>query len=82
MSELKGRFDYILVNGMPLDRGSDSVVFGKSAEGVLLVVAAHATRRAAARQAKALLETAGARLLGAVLTDRTFPIPDAIYRRL
>ncbi len=82
MSELRSRFDYVLVNGMPLKQGSDSVVFGRSAEGVLLVVAAHATRRAAARQAKAQLETAGARLLGAVLTERTFPIPDAIYRRL
>jgi Mrp family chromosome partitioning ATPase len=82
MSELRSRFDYILINGTPLAQGSDSEVLGKSTDGVLLVVAAHATRRAVVRQLKARLETAGVRLLGAVLTERTFPIPDAIYRRL
>jgi receptor protein-tyrosine kinase len=82
MSELRSRFDYILINGTPLAQGSDSEVLGKSADGALLIVAAHATRRAVVRQAKARLETAGVRLLGAVLTERTFPIPDAIYRRL
>lgn len=82
MGELKKRFDYVLVNGMPLDKGNDSVVFGTCAEGALLVVAAHATRRTAARKAKEQLEAAGAHLLGAVLTERTFPIPDFIYRRL
>jgi len=82
MGELKTRFDYVLVNGMPFKQGSDSEVFAKNAEGVLLVVAAHATERAVARQAKERLEAAGAHLLGAVLTGRRFPIPEAVYRRL
>ena len=82
MGALKKRFDYVLVNGVPLDHGSDSLVFGKCVDGVLFVVAAHATRRTAARQAKEQLEAAGARLLGVVLTERRFPIPDFIDRRL
>ena len=82
MGDLQSRVDYVLVNGMPLEQGSDSVVFAKCAEGVVMVLAAHVTRRSAARQAKEQLETTGARLIGTVLTERTFPIPDAIYRRL
>lgn len=82
MSKLQARFDYVLINALPLDHGGDSIEFGRNADGVLLVVAAHATRREAAREAKEQLEVVGARVLGAVLTDRTFPVPDAIYRRL
>jgi Mrp family chromosome partitioning ATPase len=82
MRTLKSRFDYVLVNGLSLDSGRDSLVFGSNVEGVVLVVAAHNTRRPAAIQAKDDLKKAGARLLGVALTERTFPIPDAIYRWL
>ena len=40
------------------------------------------TRRIAARKIKETLEAAEARILGTVLSDRVFPIPDRIYRRL
>jgi len=41
-----------------------------------------ATRREAARRAAQIVRDAGASVLGAVLTDRRFPIPERIYRRL
>jgi hypothetical protein len=31
---------------------------------------------------KLTLEAAGVKLLGAVLNNRTFPIPDVVYRKL
>jgi hypothetical protein len=40
------------------------------------------TRRRAALQTKRALEEAGVRLLGTVLADREFPIPQNLYRRL
>jgi Mrp family chromosome partitioning ATPase len=49
---------------------------------LVLVVQANATRRDAARKAKESLQAANVRLLGAVLDNRTFPIPDAIYQRI
>jgi Mrp family chromosome partitioning ATPase len=46
------------------------------------VVSAQRTRRAAARTIKQALEAAHARILGTVLSERTFPVPEALYRRL
>jgi len=47
-----------------------------------LVVEANLTRREVARKAKESLESANVRLLGAVLNNRTFPIPETIYRNI
>jgi Mrp family chromosome partitioning ATPase len=52
------------------------------ADGLILVLSARHTRRAAARRIKQLLDEARVQLLGTVLTDREFPIPERIYRRL
>ena len=51
-------------------------------DGVVLVIRAHSTKRVAALKAKRLLEEARARVLGAILVDREFPIPEILYRRL
>jgi Mrp family chromosome partitioning ATPase len=52
------------------------------ADGIILVLSALRTRRATALRAKEMLEGAHARLLGTILTDRVFPIPESLYRRL
>jgi hypothetical protein len=51
-------------------------------EGAVLVLSANRTRRETALQAKATLQRFAVPLLGTVLTDRVFSIPDAVYRRL
>jgi protein-tyrosine kinase len=48
----------------------------------VLVLEANSTRRVAARKAKQALEAANVRVLGTVLNNRTFPIPEKIYRLL
>ena len=53
-----------------------------AADGIVLVIAAETTRRQAGRIAAERLRASGAPLLGAVLTNRRYVIPDAIYRRL
>jgi Mrp family chromosome partitioning ATPase len=45
-------------------------------------VEANHSRRDTVRHAKEQLEGAQVRLLGAVLDQRTFPIPEKLYRRL
>src|SRR5258708_13697834 len=55
---------------------------GQLADGVILVLSAQRTRRVTARNVKEGLERAEARILGTVLSDRDFPIPERIYRRL
>ena len=49
---------------------------------VVLVVQANSTRREAARKGKESLDSANVRLLGVVLNERTFPIPEVLYRKI
>ncbi len=81
-NELCSEFSYVLVDAPPVNESVESLVFGCMADGVVLVLEAHATHREAARRAKESLEAANVKLLGAVLNKRTFPIPGALYRRI
>lgn len=65
-------FDLILLDTPPLMAVADAVVLGMRTDGVVLVVRAGRTERAAARQAIQQLQAVGARILGTVLND-----PDA-----
>lgn len=82
LGELRKEFDYVVLDAPPLSAGNDSVALARSAEGVVLVLKAHSSRRESARKAVQDLETANVRVLGAVLNQRTFPIPESIYRKL
>ena len=76
-------FDYVLINVSPVSLdGAAASLWGSLADGVILVVEANLTRRAVARKAKESLESANVRLLGAILNNRTFPIPEIIYRNV
>jgi Mrp family chromosome partitioning ATPase len=82
LPELQREFDYVLIDGPPIESGDVSVVLGRSAEGIILVLRANASRRESARKAVRDLEIANVRVLGAVLNQRTFPVPESIYRKL
>ncbi len=82
LPELQREFDYVLVDAPPIESGDESVVLGRNAEGIILVLRANASRRESARKAVRDLESANVRVLGAVLNQRTFPVPESIYRKL
>jgi len=82
LRQLLATFEYVLIDASPASTHTDVSVLGPIVDGVVLIVEANATRREAARRVAAQLHAANVRMLGAVLTNRTFPIPDAIYRRL
>lgn len=82
ITELRSEFDYVLVDAPPVVLYADAVILGQLADGVILVVGANAARRETARKAKESLDAANVRLLGAVLNRRTFPVPEALYRKL
>lgn len=82
LAELRSEFEYLIFDAPPAAHSNDAAVLGALLDGVVLVVGAHSTRRETARKAKESLEAAQVRLLGTVLNQRTFPIPDALYRRL
>lgn len=82
LPELQREFDYVLIDAPPLRAGDDTIMLGRNAEGVVLVLKANSSRRETARQAVHDLEASNIRLLGAVLNQRTFPVPERIYRKL
>jgi Mrp family chromosome partitioning ATPase len=57
-------------------------LLGELADGIVLVLGANSTRKATARKIKNTLETMRSQILGTVLSERAFPIPEWIYRRL
>jgi len=82
ITELRMTFDYVLIDAAPLSTCNDAIVLGGLNDGVVLVLKANSSRRETARNALHELHTANVRVLGAVLNQRTFPIPEALYKKL
>jgi hypothetical protein len=82
LAELRDSFDYTVLYGPPAGVGSEAAMLGNLCDGMVLVLEANSTRRVAAQKVKEKLHAANARLLGVVLSGRTFPIPEAVYRKL
>jgi hypothetical protein len=82
LGEMRKEFEYSILEGPPAGESNETAAMAQFADGIILVLSAHRTRRIVARKAKERLEAGQARILGVVLTDRVFPIPEGIYRRL
>ncbi len=82
MAELREAFEYILIGAPSLARETEATLLGQLADGAVLIVEANRTRRETLRRAKEQLQSAHVMLLGAVLDQRTFPIPEKIYEKL
>ncbi|HUK26743.1 MAG TPA: hypothetical protein VLV49_19355 [Terriglobales bacterium] len=82
LMELHFEFDYTVLHAPAAAVSSEVALLGRLSDGVALVVEAQRTRRAAAQGAKEMLFAANVRLLGSVLSERRFPIPERLYRRL
>jgi len=79
LAELRLEFDYTILQGPPAGQSGEIALLGHLSDGVVLVLEANATRRVTALRVKEKLQMANVRILGAVLSERTFPIPQAIY---
>jgi Mrp family chromosome partitioning ATPase len=82
VADLRQDFSYVLIDAPPLSQYADAAVFGRMADGLVMVLEANRSRRETARKAKQLLDECGVSVLGAVLNKRDFPIPERLYRRL
>ena len=81
LTELRRAFKFVLVNAPPVIAYPDALRLGEQSDGLVLVLEANSTRREVARRTKETLEAAKVNIVGAVLNNRTFPIPESIYRR-
>jgi len=68
MDELRGRFDYVIVDSSPLLAVTDAAVLAANADGVLIMARFGQTKRDQLSHAVAALKDVGAPLLGAVFT--------------
>ncbi len=82
IGEVRREFEYSILAAPAAAISSHAMTLAQLADGIVLVLSAQRTRRVQARKVKTTLEQAQARLLGTVLSDREFPIPERIYRRL
>jgi len=82
LCELREEFNYLLINTPPLITFADGMVLGRMVDGVVLVLEEDATRRETALRVTENLRNSRIPILGAVLNNRTFPIPAAVYKRL
>jgi Mrp family chromosome partitioning ATPase len=82
IDELRGAFRYVVIHGARLRLEGGAMLMSRWTDGVVLILEANTTPRDSAKRAKEILQAAKVSLLGVVLNNRTFPIPEAIYRRL
>ena len=81
LCELRREFEYSILEG-PSGESSDTAVAAQVADGMILVLTAHGTRRASVQWIQETLKSTQTHLLGTILAERRFPIPEGIYRRL
>ena len=82
LQQIRREFDYSILQVGWSRLLNDVIQMGQATDGVILVLGAHNTRKAAAQQAVRTLTNAGVRLIGTVLTGREFPVPEILYHRL
>jgi hypothetical protein len=83
LSRLRERtteFDFSILCCAPVSWITASI--GQACDGLVLVLTANKTRRLVATQIKDQLATAQVPLLGTVLAERRFPVPQGLYRSL
>jgi non-specific protein-tyrosine kinase len=78
LARLRSQFDFIVVDGPPVNSYADASVLATKVDGVILVVEADQTPVVEAENAKRQLGKVGARILGVVLNRRRSYIPKII----
>ena len=75
LTRLQSQFDFVVIDGSPVNNYADTSVIATKVDGVILVVEADRTPVAEAEAAKRQLDKVGARILGVVLNRRRSYIP-------
>jgi Mrp family chromosome partitioning ATPase len=80
LRELTAEFDFSILWCAPVSWLTASI--GRACDGLVLVLTANKTRRLVAAQIKDQLSRTQVPLLGTVLAERRFPVPQGLYRSL
>lgn len=79
---IKGKFDHIIIDTPPIIPVTDSGILGSQVDGVLMVIQAGRTQRGIVRRASELLHQAHSKIVGHILTNIEYHLPEYIYRYL
>lgn len=80
LRELTTEFDFSIVHCPAISWLSARI--GQACDGLVLVLTAGQTRQLVAAQVKQQLGRAQVNVLGVVLAERQFPVPERLYRSL
>lgn len=82
MTELRSQFDYVIIDTPPIISVTDAGIMGALSDGAVMVIQAGRTQRGIIRRATELLEQTHTRILGHILTNIEYHLPEYIYRYL
>jgi len=79
---MKSKFDHIIIDTPPVISVTDAGIIGAQSDGVLMVIQAGRTQRGIVKRASELLHQAHSKVLGHILTNIEYHLPEYIYRYL
>jgi len=82
IQEMKAQYDWVLFDSPPINSSNDSIALAPRVDGVIMVVEAEKTRWEVAQSAKQRIESGNGTILGVILNNRRFHIPERIYKAL
>jgi capsular exopolysaccharide synthesis family protein len=80
LNDLREQFDFIIIDGAPLEGYSESLFLASKVDGVILVVESEKTKKQTIRKIKKELQWTPINLLGIVLNKKKKYIPAALER--
>lgn len=75
-------FNLVILDAPPVTQCAESRYLSGKVDGVILVLEAEKTRRHIALEAKKNIEKSGGKLLGVILNNAKYRIPEWLYRRI
>jgi len=82
LMKMRGQFDFVIVDTPPIISVTDAGIVGAQCDGVLMIVQAGRTQRGMIRRAEELLTQSHTNIIGHVLTNIEYHLPEYIYRYL
>lgn len=82
LADMKTQFDFILIDTPPIIAVTDPGIVGALVDGILMTIQAGRTQRGVIRRATELLEQSQSKIIGHVLTNIEYHLPEYIYRYL
>ncbi|MFH0764102.1 MAG: CpsD/CapB family tyrosine-protein kinase [Candidatus Omnitrophota bacterium] len=80
LNMLKPRFDYIFIDSPPVMPLTDACILGPLADGVILVIQAGRTQSDIVKHAETRLQQSRAKILGYVMTNVEYHMPQYLYK--